>query len=68
MQIIIFLNLKLTIEDDKIQTTFYSKPTDTHLYLQADSCHHFRSNLGIQTGVALRFCRICSTNEEYSSK
>ena len=35
-----FLDLKLTLKDNKIHTTVYSKPTDRHLYLQADSCHH----------------------------
>ena len=28
-----FLDLKLTLTDNKIQTTVYSKPTDSHLYL-----------------------------------
>ena len=32
-----FLDLKLTLTDNKIQTTVHSKPTDSHLYLQADS-------------------------------
>ena len=35
-----FIDLKLTLKDHKIQTTVYSKPIDSHLYLQADSCHH----------------------------
>ena len=63
-----FLDLKLTLTDNKIQTTVYSKPTDSHLYLQADSCHHLPSILGIQKGVALRLRRICSTDEEYNNK
>ena len=51
-----------------IHTTVYSKPTDSHLYLQADSCHHLPSILGIQKGVALRLRRICSTDEEFNNK
>ena len=35
-----FLDLKLTLKDNRILTTAYRRPTDTHLYLQADSCHH----------------------------
>ena len=63
-----FLDLKLTLKDNKIHTTDYSKPTDSHLYLQADSCHHLPSILGIQKGVALRLRRICSTDEEFDNK
>ena len=62
-----FLDLKLTLKDNKIQTTVYSKPTDSHLHLQVDSCHHLRSILGIQKGVALRLRRICSTDQEYNN-
>ena len=63
-----FLDLKLTLKDNKMHTTDYSKPTDSHLYLQADSCHHLPSILGIQKGVALRLRRICSTDEEFNNK
>ena len=64
-----FLDLKLTSTDNKIQTTVYSKPTDSHLYLQADSCHHLPSILEIQKGVVpLRLRRICSNDEEYNNK
>ena len=63
-----FLYLKLTIEDNEINITVYSKPPDSHLYLQADSCHHLPSILGIQKGVALRLPRMCSTNKEFNNK
>ena len=63
-----FLDLKLTLKDNKIQSTVYSKPSDSHLYLQPDSCHHLLSILGMQKGVALRLHRICSTDCEYSNK
>ena len=46
-----FLDLKLTLKDKKIHPTVYSKPTNSHLYLQADSCHHSPSILGIQKAV-----------------
>ena len=60
--------MKWTLKDNKIHTTVYSKPNDSHLYLQADSCHHWPSILGIQKGVALRLRRICSTDEEFNNK
>ena len=55
-----FLDLKLTLKDNKTQTKVYSKPIDRHLHLQAHSCHHLASILGIHEGVALRV--------EYSNK
>ena len=64
----VFLDLNFTLQDNKIQTAIYSKATDSHLYLQAHSCHHSPSILGIQKGVALRLCRSCSTDKEYSNK
>ena len=57
------LDLRITIVDNKLHTTVYSKPTDSHLYLQAESCHQNSTFNGIQKGVALRLRRICSTDE-----
>ena len=63
-----FWDLKLALKDYKIQTTVYSKPTDNHLYLQADSCHHLLSILGTQKEVGLSLRRICSTDQEYNDE
>ena len=63
-----FLDLKITIVENQLFTTVYSKPTDSHLYLQADSCHQLPSIKGIQKGVSLRLRRICTTLEEYDAK
>ena len=65
---ITFLDLKIDIVDSQLVTTVYSKPTDSHLYLQADSCHQETSIKGIQKGVALRLRRICSSLEEFDLK
>ena len=63
-----FLDLKLTLKDYEIHTTVYSKPTDNHLYLKGDSCHHLPSILERQKGVASKLRRICSTDEEFNNK
>ena len=63
-----FLDLKITLENNKLLTTVYSKPTDSHLYLHADSCHNHSSKSGITKGVALRLRRICSSDNEYHQK
>ena len=36
---ICFLDLKMSIQNNRLETTVYSKPTDRHLYLEASSCH-----------------------------
>ena len=51
------LRFKNLIFRKKLTASLYSKRTDSHLYLQADSCHKKSSIKGIQKGVALRLCR-----------
>ena len=63
-----YLDLMISIMNGQLFTTVYSKPTDSHLYLQSDSCHPKQSIKGIQKGVALRLRRICTTVEEYDTK
>ena len=63
-----FLDVKISIVDNVIHTTVYSKSTDSHLYLQAESCHQLSTICGIQKGVALRLRKICSTICEYDEK
>ena len=65
---ITFLDVHIYLENYKIETTVYSKPTDSHLFLHGKSCHKKSSITGIQKGVALRLRRICSTNKEYENK
>ena len=47
------LDLLITIDQNKLETPVYSKPTDAHLYLNADSCHPKSQIRGIAKGVAL---------------
>ena len=63
-----FLDVKITIVNNSMQTTVYSKPTDSHLYLKSDSCHKKSTIRGIQKGVALRLRKICSSLMEYDLK
>ena len=59
-----FLDLKSILKDNKYYTTVYSKPTDSHLYLQAASCHHFRNT----KNGCFKICRIRSTDEQFNYK
>ena len=63
-----YCNLKISVINCQLETTVYSKPIDSHLYLHAKSCHKASSIRDIQKGVALRLRRICSTGNKYSSK
>ena len=65
---ICFLDLKISIQNNRLETTVYSKPTDCHLYLEVSSCHKKSSKIGIIKGVALRLPRICSTMEDLKTK
>ena len=62
------LDLRIGLFEGRLVTSVYSKPTDSHLYLQAESCHQEASIKGIQKGVALRLRRICSSLEEFDAK
>ena len=57
-----FLDLKMSLQQNKISTSVYSKPTDSHLYLHGSSCHAGKSIDGISMGVATRLRRICSSD------
>ena len=63
-----FLDLKISVVDYNLATTVYSKPTDSHLYLQSNSCHNPKTINRIQKGVALRIRRICSSERDYFKK
>ena len=60
-----FLDVRTTLEDGKIQTDLYSKPTDKHQYLAMNSCHPLQCKQAIPYGQALKLRRICSNNEDF---
>jgi hypothetical protein len=63
-----FLDLLITIKGNSLVTSVYSKPTDAHMYLDAESCHPRSQILGIAKGVSLRIRRICSEEEDFRNK
>ena len=61
-----FLDTLIYIDDDgKLQTTLYTKPTDTHNYLHYKSAHpkHLKDSLPYSQSLRLR--RICSNETEF---
>ena len=49
-------------------TTVYSKSTDSHVHLHADSCNKTSSTEGIQKDFAPRLRRSCSSGNDYTAK
>ena len=62
-----FLDLRISLIGNKLTTTVYSKTTNPHLYLHADSCHKKSSPKGIQKAVPLRLRRICSSDNDITA-
>ena len=63
-----FLDVRVLIEDGLFHTDVYSKPTDAHQYLNYKSCHSPHVKRGIPYGQALRFKRICDSNEGFERR
>ena len=58
----------ITIVNNKLETTIYSKPTDSHVYLTARSSHLKSQIRAIAKGVALRLKRVCSKDSDFHVK
>ena len=63
-----FLDVKLSLENNKISTDLYGKPSDTHQYLHASSCHVYHSKKSIPYSQTLRLNRICSDNKMFDKR
>ena len=60
-----FLDVLVILNDSTIETTLYTKPTDSHNYINYASCHQKSCRQGIPYGQFLRLKRICSTEIEF---
>ena len=59
-----FLDVSVSVDNSgKNTTNLYVKPSDTHQYLLATSCHHSHSKRSISYSQALRMHLICSNKE-----
>ena len=58
-----FLDVKIFLENGKIETDLYCKPTDEHQYLLHSSGHPHHTKKSIPYSLALRLRRICSKDE-----
>ena len=59
-----FLDVSVSVDNSgNITTDLYVKPSDTHQYLLATSCHPNHTNRSMPYFQALRILRICSNKE-----
>jgi len=62
---IAFLDSLVKIQGNKISTTLYTKPTDSHNYLVYDSAHPKKCKDSIPYSQFLRVRKICTTNDNF---
>ena len=63
-----FLDVKILLENGKIETDLYCKPTDKHQYLLHSSSHPYHTKKSIPYSLALRLRRICSKDEFFDTR
>ena len=63
-----FLDVLVKRRDRKLTIDIYSKPTDTHQYLDHSSCHRNHVKKGVPYGQALRLRRICDSDEVFQER
>ena len=63
-----FLNVKVILENGKLTTGLYSKPTDKFQYLNFASCHPYQQKASLPYSLALRIRRICSATTDFKRR
>ena len=63
-----FLDLNLSIIDNKIDIDLYTKPTSTNPFLYAGSCHPASCKKALPYSLALRLKRICSSEQSLKTR
>ena len=68
IKIINFLDVCITLNQQTLSTTVFSKPTDVHIYLNPKSCHPEHMIRNIPKSQFLRLRKICSDTSDYIKK
>ena len=63
-----FLDVFVILENGKLTTDLYSKPTDKHQYLYSTSCHPKHTKTSLPYCLDLRLRRICSTDTLFQKR
>ena len=64
-QEIAFLDTLVMLDNDKLETCLYYKPTDKHTYLHIKSEHPSSVKKATSYGLAIRLKRISSNDDDY---
>ena len=62
-----FLDVVVSNQSGRLETSLYTKPTDAHLYLNATSFHPNHVIKNLSKGLLIRIRRICSQKKGISS-
>ena len=60
-----FLDVTVSLNHGKLRTTLFTKPTDSHFYLNTSSCHPSHVVKNVPKGQFIRLRRICSRKSDY---
>ena len=63
-----FLDVCITLNQQTLSTTVFSKPADAHIYLNPKSCHPEHMIRNIPKSQFLRLRKICSDTSDYIKK
>ena len=63
-----FLEISLSISEERITTSVHYKPTDTHSYLHHSSSHPLHCKKSIPYSQLLRIRRLCSVDRDFQQK
>ena len=63
-----FLDVIVSLIEGVIETDLFVKPTDSHQYLQSNSCHPFHCKKGIPYSQVLRLNRISSETNSFDKR
>lgn len=63
-----FLDVRVVRKNGKFITDLYTKPTDTHQFLDPSSCHPYHCKKAIPYSQALRLNRICSEDDDFENR
>ena len=63
-----FVDVSVILENGKLTTDLYSKPTDKHQYLYSTSCHPKHTKTSLPYCLALHLCHICSTDTLFQKR
>ena len=63
-----FLDVCITLNQQNLSTTVFSKPTDAHIYLNPKSCHPEHMIRNMPKSQFLRLGKICFDTSDYIKK